>query len=186
VSFTRRSKDRSLHFAAPIFYLTGGGEYYNYIEGKRVRGNRNKEEKTTFEIKGVRLAALVLVVTGAAIFVSCQAEVTGPESTPKGEARSYDTTRIWGYTKDGFGEILLDVNVAWWCNTCAEAIGEDAVDDVGRYNIDPPPPFNWDDHDGHDLEGEATKPSYSPASQYIYDFDSSAVYQRDFYLYEAE
>ena len=115
--------------------------------------------------------------------MSCQAEVTAPESPPKSEAPSYDIIRIWGYTKDGFGLKLLDVDVHWWCNTCAEAIGEDAVDDEGRYDIDPPYPFNWDDHDGHDLEGEATKTGYSPASQYIDDFDSSASYRRDFTLY---
>ena len=136
-----------------------------------------------FNIKAVRLAALVLVVAGAAVFISCQNEVTAPEPAPKGEAPSYDTVRIWGLVKDSLGGKLTDVDVEWWCNTCAEEIGEDAVDDIGRYDIDPPPPFNWDDHDGHDLEGAAYKEGYSCDPQYIYDFDSSAVYQRDFIMY---
>ncbi len=137
------------------------------------------------KVKAPRVAAFVLIVTGAAIFIACQAEVTAPEAPMEGEAPSYDTTRIWGYVKNQFGVGLKDADVVWWCNTCSgTVIGSDAVDDIGRYDIDPPsPPFYWYDHDGHDLEGEATKTGYGDVSQYIDDFDADAVYQRDFTMY---
>jgi hypothetical protein len=135
-----------------------------------------------FKVKVARVAAFVLFVAGAAVLISCQAEVTAP-APPESEAPSFDLARIFGYTYKSIGGKLLDVHVEWWCNTCSETIGDDAVDDQGRYDIDPPEPFNWEDHDGHDLEGEATKTGYSPASQYIDDFDSSTTYQRDFTLY---
>ncbi|MEE8639335.1 MAG: hypothetical protein V3T41_02885, partial [bacterium] len=58
-----------------------------------------------------------------------------------------------------------------------------AVDDIGRYDIDPPLPFSWSDHDGHDLKGEASHPGYNPGTQEIEDFDSGLIpYQRDFEL----
>jgi hypothetical protein len=137
-----------------------------------------------FEVKVARAAALVLLATGAAVLISCQAEVTAP-APPESEAPSFDVVRIWGYVEDDFGIRLKDADVEWWCNTCTgEPIGSDAVDDIGRYDIDPPPPFNWGDHDDHDLEGEAYKTGYYGDPQYIDDFDSSAVYQRDFELYE--
>jgi hypothetical protein len=137
-----------------------------------------------FKAKAARVAAFVLIVAGAAVFISCQDGTTAPAPPPESEAPSFDVVRIWGYVTNQYNEPLKDAQVVWWCNTCSgEIIGDDAVDDIGRYDIDPPEPFNWDDHDGHDLEGEASKTGYTPASQYIYDFDSSAVYQRDFVLY---
>ena len=139
-----------------------------------------------FAPHSTRAAPFVKTATGAAVLISCQSEVTAPEPAQKGEAPSYDTVRIWGIVRDNFGQELTDVDVEWWCNTCAEEIGVDAVDDIGRYDIDPPPPFNWDDHDGHDLEGAAYKEGYYCGDQYIYDFDSSAVYRRDFTMYAEE
>lgn len=92
--------------------------------------------------------------------------------------------RIWGYVEDGFGIRLNDVEVEWWCETCTgDPIGEDAVDDQGRYDIDELQ-STWDAHNDHDLKGIAHKDGYTDAFRTIDEFDASSSYQRDFVLYQ--
>jgi hypothetical protein len=137
-----------------------------------------------FKAKAARVAAFVLIVAGAAVFISCQDGTTAPTPPPSGVAPSFDATAIWGYTVNPWNDPVLDVYVDWYCVTCAgEPIGSDAVDDVGRYNIDELQ-SKWDAHDGHDLEGMAYRDGYENAFRTIDDFDSSGVYQRDFEMIE--
>lgn len=136
-----------------------------------------------FKAKAARVAAFVLIAAGAAVFISCQDGTTAPTPPPSGVAPSFDVVRIWGYTYHGMGGYLTDVDVEWYCLTCSGAIiGVDAVDDVGRYDIDELP-ATWNAHDGHDLEGIAYKDGYYDAFRNIDDFDSSGSYQRNFELF---
>ena len=122
-------------------------------------------------------------MAGAAVFISCQDGTTAATPPPEGGAPSFDVVRIWGFTYYWLGGTLTDVDVEWYCDTCSGAIiGVDAVDDVGRYDIDELQ-ATWNAHDGHDLEGMASKDGYQNAFRTIDDFDSSGSYQRNFELY---
>jgi hypothetical protein len=124
----------------------------------------------------------IIIAAAAAVIVSCQDGTTAPTAPPKSEAPSQDVVRIWGYVTDPISSPVIGAYVGWWCETCDVWIGDDVVDDIGRYDIDPAPPFNWDDHDGHDLKGMASHPLHYSDYQTIDDFDSTASYQRDFVL----
>jgi hypothetical protein len=128
-------------------------------------------------------AVTVLLVATAAVILSCQEGTTAPTPPPKCEAPSLDVIRVWGYVTDIYNEPVPDAYVEWWCETCDMPIGDDAVDDLGRYDIDEVQ-SKWDAHDGHDLKGEASHPNYQSDYQTIDDFDSSASYQRDFVMCE--
>jgi hypothetical protein len=128
--------------------------------------------------------ATVLLVAVAALLLSCQDSTTTPTPPPESKAPSVDVVRIWGYVENGFGVRLNDVEVDWWCETCSgEAIGSDAVDDQGRYDIDELQ-STWNPHSEHDLKGMAHKDGYTDAFQTINEFNPYSSYRRDFVLYE--
>jgi hypothetical protein len=136
-----------------------------------------------FKAKAARLAAFALVVAGAAFFISCQNGATEP--TPKHELTTQQdgVLGIHGYTYEAITqEKLIDVEVEWWCETCSEWLGSDAVDDVAHYDIYYD--GDWSDHDGHNMRGYASKPGYETAENTITNFQSVNIpYERDFYLY---
>lgn len=135
-----------------------------------------------FKIKAVRFAALVLVVAGAAFLVSCRAEVTAPAPVREKGKTALDSAGIYGYTYKNVGGLLLDVWVEWECETCAEYLGGDAVDDVGRYDIYYE--GDWSEHDGRDMRGYASKTGWETAENTITNFQSNNMpYRRDFILY---
>jgi hypothetical protein len=137
-----------------------------------------------FKAQAARVAAFVLIVAGAAVFISCQDEATAPTPPPESKAPSVDVVRIWGYVEDDEGRRLNDADVEWWCETCTgEPIGSDAVDDQGRYDIDELQ-STWNPHSEHDLKGMAHKDGYTDAFQTINEFDPYSSYRRDFVLYE--
>jgi hypothetical protein len=133
-------------------------------------------------IKILAAAGAAVIIAAAAVIMSCQDGTTAATPPPKSEAPSQDVVRIWGYVTDLWGQPVKDADVGWWCETCDTWIGDDVVDDEGRYDIDPPPPFRWEDHEGHDLKGMASHPDYEDGYRTIKNFDSSASYQRDFVL----
>jgi hypothetical protein len=136
-----------------------------------------------FKVKVARVAALVLLATGAAVLISCQAEVTAPAPVEGTGKEQLDTPGINGYTYDALtSEEIPGVDVYWECETCPEYLGDDATDAYGFYEIDYS--GDWEDHDGHNLKGYASKPDYSTATNTITNFQSTNIpYRRDFYLY---
>jgi hypothetical protein len=146
-------------------------------------GEFQAEEATLFKEKVARVAALVLLVTGAAVLISCRAEVTAPEPVGGTGKAQLDTPGINGYAHHGitFKELPF-VDVEWECETCDEFIGEDATDAYGFYEIDYD--GDWSNHDGHNLKGYASRTGYNTATNTVTNFQSANIpYGRDFYLY---
>jgi hypothetical protein len=136
-----------------------------------------------FKAKVARVAALVLLVTGAAVFIACQAEVTAPVPIGETGKTSLDEVGISGDVRHGiFNWPIPDVDVHWECETCEKYLGNDATDQLGRYNIDYD--GDWSNHDDHNLKGYASKTGYTTATNTITNFQSDDIpYERDFYLY---
>jgi len=136
------------------------------------------------DIKAVRFAALVLVVTGAAVFISCQ-----EQEAPAGFVLSETDAEpaFYGYVYNALTlDPIDDAYVKWECTTCSPPVllgeatsGEEG--EAGYYEIGTETWFT--SHDGHDLRGTASKSGFSNAYAYIYDYEFEVSYQRDFYLY---
>ena len=128
-------------------------------------------------------AVACLFVAVVAVSLSCQAD--GPTATPEAEVEEGTDANvgIWGYVLDADTlEGIADADVDWWDESTG-MIGSDAVDDIGRYDIDPGDEYDWSDHDGHNLRGEASHPAYHSQQNTITNFQSSNIpYKRDFYL----
>ncbi len=136
-----------------------------------------------FKAKVARAAALVLLATGAAVLMSCQAEVTAPVEEASEE--QFDTNHgIEGYVTDAMSsDPIADVDVHWECETCDKFLGENATDAYGYYEIDYE--GDWSDHDGHNLKRYASKTGYQTGTNTITNFQSANMpYRRDFTLYE--
>jgi hypothetical protein len=136
-----------------------------------------------FKARAARVAAFVLIVAGAAVFISCQAEVMAPAPVSETEKSTLDFVGISGDVRHGiYNSPIPDVDVNWECETCDEFIGNDATDQFGRYNIDYD--GDWSSHDGHNLKGYASKTGYDTATNTITNFQSANMpYERDFALY---
>ena len=135
-----------------------------------------------FKARAARVAAFVLIAAGAAVFISCQAEVTAPAPVSETGKTSLDTPGINGYTYDAHSlDEIPFVDVNWECETCDEFLGHDATDAYAYYEIDYG--GDWSNHDGHNLKGYASKTGYYTATNTITNFQSANIpYQRDFYL----
>jgi hypothetical protein len=136
-----------------------------------------------FKAKAARVAAFVLIMAGAAVFISCQDGTTAPTPVSETGKDSPDSVGISGDVRHGITNWPIpDVDVNWECETCDEFIGNDATDQFGRYNID----YTgvWSDHDDHNLKGYASKTGYYTATNTITNFQSANMpYERDFALY---
>jgi len=94
-----------------------------------------------FKIKAVRFAALVLVVTGAAVFVSCreQGEPT-PGALPSTDNPDY---YVDGYCYDTSSSLTDGITRKIYCETCEEWIYTEHVSGTlahGYYKCVPTPP----------------------------------------------
>ena len=136
-----------------------------------------------FKARAAQAAAFVLIVAGAAVFISCQEGTTAPAPVRGTGKDSPDSVGISGDVRHGITNWPIpDVDVNWECETCDEFIGTDATDQFGRYNIDYD--GDWSNHDGHNLKGYASKTGYYTATNTITNFQSANMpYERDFDLY---
>ena len=133
-----------------------------------------------FKTKAARVAAFVLIVAGAAVFISCQDGTTAPtqERIPQMDEDEY--LGIDGYTRDEEGGEIIDAWVVWGCETCAEVLGDDVTNVYGYYQIWRTESV-WLEHSGHDFKGTATHPEYEEAYATIDDFSYQVIpYPRDF------
>jgi hypothetical protein len=140
-----------------------------------------------FKKKVARVAALVLLVTGAAVLISCQ-EQDGPTGfmLPETDAEP----AFYGYVYHGISHAFIDdADVKWECMTCSPSVllgeatsGEGG--DPGYYDISTETWFT--SHDEHDLRGTASKSGFDDAYAYIEDYVFEDSYPRDFYLYPSK
>jgi len=107
-----------------------------------------------FEVKRVRLAALVLVVTGAAVFISCQ-DQAGP--TP-GELRETDAFSVRGTCYDLLNRPTSNITCKVYCETHSQFIYTVDLSDPA-YTCVPAPPdyathnYCWAHAEGYDPWG---------------------------------
>jgi hypothetical protein len=90
-----------------------------------------------FKVKVARVAALVLLATGAAVLISCQG---GPSEPTPGALPETDAHYVYGYC---YSKI--------YCVTCDDWIyTEDTSGPNGYYRCDPAPP-EYSTHHGDDV-----------------------------------
>jgi hypothetical protein len=105
-----------------------------------------------FEIKAIRLAALVLVVMGAAVFVSCQQTPTDAGMSALNET---DAFYVYGTCYKKLGGTQDGLTCKVYCETCDEWIyTTDTSGPNGYYSCYPAPP-DYTTHEGHWVHAEA-------------------------------
>ncbi len=135
-----------------------------------------------FKAKAARVAAFVLIVAGAAVFISCQDGTTAPTQERAPQMDDDDVLGIKGHTYDGETNAVEDAWVVWECLTEGDPLGDDVTNLFGYYEIYRTE-SGWLDHSGHDFKGTATHPDYYDAYAWIDDFSYQVIpYTRNFYM----
>jgi hypothetical protein len=101
------------------------------------------------------VAALVVVATGAAFFISCQAEdgEPAPAVAPSTDSPDY---YVHGYCYDQFNQLTDGITCKIYCETCDKWVyTEDTSGTIsnGYYKCEPEPPA-YTPHDGHTVRAE--------------------------------
>jgi hypothetical protein len=140
-----------------------------------------------FTPKVARVAAFVLFGAGAAVLISCQADITspvtlptsGPTPTSVGEpvAGGFDAIGVQGtvtdkYTEDPLADVTVNIRCTYPCDFCL--VDTSDTDAFGWYECDS---GNWGDHDEHTIRVRAAKTGYSQSPPYAWidPFDASEI-----------
>jgi hypothetical protein len=106
-----------------------------------------------FKVKVARVAALVLLATGAAVFMACQRGPSGP--TP-GELPETDAFYVYGYCYKTLGGTQDGLECKVYCETCDDWVYNPDPNSGpnGYYYCDPAPP-DYTTHNGDDVHAVA-------------------------------